>query len=177
MPESVLERAPSAELRPGQLDQDSLPPYEMLDRILTAYVEEDRGRDELVSDGLPPDGRRRGDRDGRPLRVQAPPGTPRDQDHPEGVRARPPAADHEPVPRLIKRRKPRLRLRFRRVGASLTRQVHTLLPRLVASRADPPRSSAPGRRGGPHRRRSRRPRSRSCGRGAERGRRRSRGPR
>jgi NAD+ synthase (glutamine-hydrolysing) len=53
VPESVLERAPSAELRPGQLDQDSLPPYEMLDRILTAYVEEDRGRDEIVSDGLP----------------------------------------------------------------------------------------------------------------------------
>jgi len=53
VPESVLERAPSAELRPGQLDQDSLPPYEMLDRILAAYVEEDRGRDEIVSDGLP----------------------------------------------------------------------------------------------------------------------------
>jgi NAD+ synthase (glutamine-hydrolysing) len=53
VPESVLERAPSAELRPGQLDQDSLPPYEMLDRILAAYVEEDRGRDEIVSDELP----------------------------------------------------------------------------------------------------------------------------
>jgi NAD+ synthase (glutamine-hydrolysing) len=55
VPESVLERPPSAELRPGQLDQDSLPPYEMLDRILAAYVEEDRGRDEIVSDGLPAD--------------------------------------------------------------------------------------------------------------------------
>jgi NAD+ synthase (glutamine-hydrolysing) len=53
VPESVLERPPSAELRPGQLDQDSLPPYEVLDRILAAYVEEDRGRDEIVSDGLP----------------------------------------------------------------------------------------------------------------------------
>jgi NAD+ synthase (glutamine-hydrolysing) len=53
VPESVLERAPSAELRPGQLDQDSLPPYDVLDQILTAYVEEDRGRDEIVSDGLP----------------------------------------------------------------------------------------------------------------------------
>jgi NAD+ synthase (glutamine-hydrolysing) len=53
VPESVLQRAPSAELRPGQLDQDSLPPYEVLDRILAAYVEEDRGRDEIVSDGLP----------------------------------------------------------------------------------------------------------------------------
>jgi NAD+ synthase (glutamine-hydrolysing) len=55
VPQSVLERAPSAELRPGQLDQDSLPPYETLDRILAAYVEEDRGRDEIVSDGLPAD--------------------------------------------------------------------------------------------------------------------------
>jgi NAD+ synthase (glutamine-hydrolysing) len=53
VPSSVLERAPSAELRPGQLDQDSLPPYELLDRILAAYVEEDRGRDEIVADGIP----------------------------------------------------------------------------------------------------------------------------
>jgi NAD+ synthase (glutamine-hydrolysing) len=54
VPESVLERAPSAELRPDQLDQDSLPPYDVLDRILVAYVEEDRGRDEIVADGLDP---------------------------------------------------------------------------------------------------------------------------
>jgi NAD+ synthase (glutamine-hydrolysing) len=53
VPESVLERAPSAELRPDQRDEDSLPPYEVLDRILAAYVEEDRGRDEIVADGLP----------------------------------------------------------------------------------------------------------------------------
>jgi NAD+ synthase (glutamine-hydrolysing) len=53
VPRSVLERAPSAELRPGQLDQDSLPPYELLDRILAAYVEGDRGRDEIVADGVP----------------------------------------------------------------------------------------------------------------------------
>jgi NAD+ synthase (glutamine-hydrolysing) len=53
VPQSVLERAPSAELRPGQLDQDSLPPYEMLDRILAAYVEEDRGRDQIVAEGVP----------------------------------------------------------------------------------------------------------------------------
>jgi NAD+ synthase (glutamine-hydrolysing) len=55
VPQSVLERAPSAELRPGQRDDDSLPPYEVLDRILTAYVEEDRGRDEIVGDGLEPE--------------------------------------------------------------------------------------------------------------------------
>ena len=54
VPESVLERAPSAELRPDQRDEDSLPPYEVLDRILIAYVEEDRGRDEIVVEGLDP---------------------------------------------------------------------------------------------------------------------------
>jgi NAD+ synthase (glutamine-hydrolysing) len=53
VPGSVLERPPSAELRPGQRDQDSLPPYELLDRILESYVEGDRGRDEIVADGLP----------------------------------------------------------------------------------------------------------------------------
>ena len=50
-PGSVLERAPSAELRPDQRDEDSLPPYELLDRILEAYVEHDHGRER--------DGRRR----------------------------------------------------------------------------------------------------------------------
>ena len=55
VPESVLERAPSAELRPDQRDEDSLPPYEVLDRILVAYVEEDRGRDEIVVEGLDPE--------------------------------------------------------------------------------------------------------------------------
>ena len=55
VPASVLDRAPSAELRPGQLDSDSLPPYELLDRILEAYVERDRGREEMIADGLPPE--------------------------------------------------------------------------------------------------------------------------
>ncbi len=53
VPESVIERAPSAELRPGQLDEDSLPPYELLDRILEAYVERDEGSEEMVAAGMP----------------------------------------------------------------------------------------------------------------------------
>jgi NAD+ synthase (glutamine-hydrolysing) len=53
VPASVLERAPSAELRPGQLDTDSLPPYDMLDRILEAYVEQDAGREEIIAAGMP----------------------------------------------------------------------------------------------------------------------------
>jgi NAD+ synthase (glutamine-hydrolysing) len=53
IPASVLERAPSAELRPDQLDSDSLPPYELLDRILESYVERDEGREEMIAAGLP----------------------------------------------------------------------------------------------------------------------------
>jgi NAD+ synthase (glutamine-hydrolysing) len=53
IPASVLERAPSAELKPDQRDEDSLPPYDMLDVILEAYVEEDQDREQLVRRGLP----------------------------------------------------------------------------------------------------------------------------
>ena len=47
IPRSVIDRAPSAELRPDQKDEDSLPPYSVLDPILTAYVEEDKAPDEI----------------------------------------------------------------------------------------------------------------------------------
>jgi NAD+ synthase (glutamine-hydrolysing) len=52
IPQTIIERAPSAELRAGQLDEDSLPPYPDLDRVLKAYVEEDRSRAELAADGF-----------------------------------------------------------------------------------------------------------------------------
>jgi NAD+ synthetase len=52
IPRRVIERAPSAELRPGQTDQDSLPPYEVLDAIMEAYVEEDLGPAEIVARGF-----------------------------------------------------------------------------------------------------------------------------
>jgi NAD+ synthase (glutamine-hydrolysing) len=55
VPASVLERPPSAELRAEQLDEDSLPPYETLDRILEGYVERDEGIEALVAQGLPRD--------------------------------------------------------------------------------------------------------------------------
>ena len=51
IPRRVLEKPPSAELRPDQRDEDSLPPYSVLDPILKAYVEEDRGFGEIVSMG------------------------------------------------------------------------------------------------------------------------------
>jgi NAD+ synthase (glutamine-hydrolysing) len=53
VPGSVIDRPPSAELRPDQLDEDSLPPYEVLDGILEAYVERDQGTDEIVAAGHP----------------------------------------------------------------------------------------------------------------------------
>ncbi|MGH3023390.1 MAG: NAD+ synthase [Gaiellaceae bacterium] len=55
IPASVIERAPSAELRPDQRDEDSLPPYAELDRVLEAYVELDSSREELTTDGFEPE--------------------------------------------------------------------------------------------------------------------------
>jgi NAD+ synthase (glutamine-hydrolysing) len=55
IPRSVLKRAPSAELRPNQQDSDSLPPYEELDPVLHAYVEEDLSLEEIVHLGYPRD--------------------------------------------------------------------------------------------------------------------------
>jgi NAD+ synthase (glutamine-hydrolysing) len=52
IPENVLQKAPSAELRPDQTDQDSLPPYDVLDPILVAYVEEDRPLEQIVQMGF-----------------------------------------------------------------------------------------------------------------------------
>ena len=55
IPQSIVDRAPSAELRENQLDEDSLPPYPELDRVLEAYVEQDRSLEELSADGFDPD--------------------------------------------------------------------------------------------------------------------------
>lgn len=52
IPQRVIERAPSAELRPGQKDSDSLPPYEVLDPILEAFIEEDLSVDEIEARGF-----------------------------------------------------------------------------------------------------------------------------
>jgi NH3-dependent NAD+ synthetase len=52
IPQSVLDKPPSAELHPGQLDTDSLPPYEVLDPVLEGYVEDDLSTDELVAQGF-----------------------------------------------------------------------------------------------------------------------------
>ncbi len=54
IPGRILEKPPSAELRPGQLDSEALPPYELLDPIMAAYVEEDRSPDEIAEMGFDP---------------------------------------------------------------------------------------------------------------------------
>jgi NAD+ synthase/NAD+ synthase (glutamine-hydrolysing) len=59
IPENIIVRPPSAELKPDQTDQDSLPPYEVLDAIVRAYMEEDRSPREIIAGGLPEDAVRR----------------------------------------------------------------------------------------------------------------------
>jgi NAD+ synthase (glutamine-hydrolysing) len=55
IPENSISKPPSAELRPDQVDQDSLPPYELLDEILELYVEQKLGREDIISAGFDAD--------------------------------------------------------------------------------------------------------------------------
>jgi len=55
IPDAIIVRPPTAELRPDQKDEDSLPPYDVLDPILEAYVENDRSRAQMIADGMPAD--------------------------------------------------------------------------------------------------------------------------
>lgn len=59
IPDNIITRPPSAELRPDQCDQDSLPPYEILDAIVQGYMEDERSPRELIASGLPEDAVRR----------------------------------------------------------------------------------------------------------------------
>jgi NAD+ synthase (glutamine-hydrolysing) len=52
IPQSSIDKVPSAELRPNQTDQDSLPPYDILDAILNRYVEEEKGAGEIIGEGF-----------------------------------------------------------------------------------------------------------------------------
>jgi len=54
IPEAIFTKAPSAELRPNQTDQDSLPPYEILDQILKLYVEEEKSAETIIAEGFDP---------------------------------------------------------------------------------------------------------------------------
>ena len=94
IPVTTIERPPSAELRADQRDDQSLPPYEVLDPVLEAYVELDRSREELERAVRPGD-RRAGARARRPRRVQAPPGAARREAAPARLRPRLADADHQ----------------------------------------------------------------------------------
>ena len=97
IPEASISKEPSAELRPGQLDTDSLPPYDVLDDILDDYVEQDRGSRRAAGGRLRPGrGRARAAAD-RPGRVQASAVPTRPEDLLQGVRSRPAAAHHQPL--------------------------------------------------------------------------------
>ena len=52
IPEGIITRPPTAELKPDQCDQDDLPPYEILDAVLQAYLEEHKGIEEIVAGGV-----------------------------------------------------------------------------------------------------------------------------
>ncbi len=71
IPERIITRAPSAELRADQVDQDSLPPYDALDGILEAYVEQDRSPAEIVAQGFAPTDVREGRAAHQDQRIQA----------------------------------------------------------------------------------------------------------
>ena len=99
IPERTITRAPTAELRPNQTDQDSLPPYDQLDAILTGLIEDEQSVDALAA-------ARRASRD-RVARaadavhggVQAAAGAARRESEPPKLRPRPPLSDHQPLSR------------------------------------------------------------------------------
>ena len=75
IPQRIIDRPPTAELRENQLDSDSLPPYEVLDPILEAFIEDDRSVDEIVAHGLRARDRHAGARAREAQRIQAPAGS------------------------------------------------------------------------------------------------------
>ena len=98
IPDSVLDKPPSAELRPDQRDDQSLPPYEELDPVLQGYVERDRTAADLVAEGFDPGGGRPGGAPGRRGRVQAAADAARGAHHHQGLRQGPSHAHHQPLP-------------------------------------------------------------------------------
>ena len=104
IPDSVLDKPPSAELRPDQRDDQSLPPYEKLDPVLQGYVEGDQTAADLVARGIRSGGRRAGGPVGGRGRVQATADAPGRAHHDQGLRQGPAHADHQPLPAAAPRR-------------------------------------------------------------------------
>ena len=102
IPVQIIEKPPSAELAPGQLDSDRLPDYTELDEVLDGYVERDLGHDELIAAGFDAGARRARHPAGRPRRVQAPPVPAGPEGDRQGLRPRPPAAHHLGLARTLR---------------------------------------------------------------------------
>ena len=99
IPENIIVKPPTAELRENQKDQDSLPPYDMLDADSGAAGRaRGAGRDDRRR-GLRPRHRAQGRAPARPRRIQAPAGGARRQGDAEEFRPRPPLSDRQPLPR------------------------------------------------------------------------------
>ncbi len=95
IPDSVLEKAPSAELRADQRDDQSLPPYEVLDPLLELYVEDDATAEEIIALGYDRASGHTYYSSGRSQRVQASPDAPGRAHLKEGLRSRSAHAYHQ----------------------------------------------------------------------------------
>ena len=99
IPENIITRAPSAELRENQTDQDSLPPYEVLDAIVESYMEHNRSPREIVAQGLRGGRREAGGRADPQERIQAAPVAPGRAHHVPRLRQGLALPDHLALPR------------------------------------------------------------------------------
>ena len=100
IPERIITRPPSAELRPDQTDQDSLPPYEVLDAILARYMEDDQGIEEIIAAGYARGRRGAGHPADQTERIQTPPGAGGHTHHTPRLWARLALPHHVQVPCL-----------------------------------------------------------------------------
>ena len=103
IPPDIIDKAPSAELRPNQTDQDSLPPYPVLDAILAALFEDELPVAEVVKLGFDRALVKRHREDGLHRRVQAPAVGAGREAHQARLRARPEVSDHQRLPRRKRR--------------------------------------------------------------------------
>ena len=99
MPERVIEKPPTAELRANQKDEDSLPPYAVLDGILECLVEQEMGFEDIVAKGYDPRDRQARRAAALRRRIQAPAGPTRGQAQRAQFRPRPPLSHHQRLPR------------------------------------------------------------------------------
>ncbi len=127
IPEAIITKVPSAELRANQTDQDSLPPYEELDDILACLVEKEMPVPEIVARGHAAETVKTDRAHALSRRVQAPPGAARREDLVEKLRPRPALSHRQQVPRGDGTPGIQARSRCSRCGARTTRQAEILI--------------------------------------------------